>query len=634
MLQTLREKTSGWIAFIILGAVSIPFAFFGINNYFETRTESFVAKVGDEEITPSEFRSRFEEYRRQMRNAMGENYDAALFDQPMIRRQMLDRLIDEEVLSQAAERAGTQASDALLREEIAKIQAFHTDGKFDSNQYRAILTAQQMAPRTFEDRMRRELSARELPSQVSQTAFVTDADIDRYLRLRDETRDFRYVKLGPPAVEQAEPTDAEIQKFYDAHKDEFMSPEQVSLEYVELDAAQIPIPAEADEETLRTRYDEQKSRFVVAEQRLASHVLVKVDPNADAAAQKLAFDRATKIASEARAGKDFAAIAREQSDDVGSRAQGGDLGWLERGVTQPAFEEALFALEQGKVSDPVKTDEGYHVILLREVQAERAKSFDEAKPELAKEFLDTERERVFGERSGELIDLVYRDPTSLEPAAEALKLEIKRTPLFGREGGIGLASNPAVAKAAFSDPVLVEGNVSDPIEIAPNHLVVIKVDEHRVRTPRPVAEVRDAIVQRVKAEAAAARAKTLAQALEKRLLAGAALDEVAQGNGEVATAQGASRTGLEHDAQLLAEVFRMPRPAKDKPTRALLALPGDSWALVELTSVVPGDPKKTDEAGRKIVREQLQQGESASEATAFVEALRAGLEIRVAEERM
>ena len=637
MLQTLREKTSGWIAFFILGAVSIPFAFFGINNYFTARTETFVARVGDAEITPAEFRARFDEFKDGIRRRAGDNYDARYFEQPTVKRQFLDRLVDEELLRQAAAAAGTDASDGLVRAEIRKVPAFQVDGKFNEDQYRLLLQGQQMTPVSFEERMRRDLSAAELPTQIAATVAVGDADVDRYLRLRDQTRDFRYAILPPaPASAQTEPTAEQVEAFHAEHQDEYMSPEQVSIEYLELDAATLATDATADEATLRERYAEQSARFVEPGQRLASHVLVQVAPDADAAAQKAALDEATVVATEARSGKDFAVLAKEHSDDIGSKSQGGDLGWVEKGVTRPQFEEALFALDKaGAISDPVKTDDGFHVILLREVREERSKPFEDVRADLEREFLDAERERVFSDRSSQLLDSVFADPTSLEPAAKALGLTVQRTPVFGREGGPGIAANPVVVEAAFSDAVLRDGNVSDLIELAPNHVVVLRVDEHHARKPRPLAEVMADVAARLRDDAARAENEKRAKALEARFLGGASLDDVAKEAGAtVAQAERAGRTAVNHDAGVLAEVFKLARPDAGAPRRALVQpLPG-AYALVELTGVTDGDPAQTDAAGRQAVRDLLARGESDAQGRAFVEALRAATEVTIVEERL
>lgn len=635
MLQALRDKTSGWMAFVILASVSIPFAFFGINNYFSAQNETYVAKVGDVEISPDAFRDRLEQMRQQMRQQQGENFDSGYLEQPTVKRQLLDQMIDEEVLAQAATEAGAAISDARLRAEIAKIPAFQgANGSFDKNQYAILLSREGMSPQSFEERVRRDLSLREIPIQIATTALVSDGEVDRYIVLRDQTRDFRYV-MAPRQSPAAEPTEAQIKAWFEAHKDDFMTQEQVMLAYVELDAAAMKVSTQADEETLKSRYEEQKTRFVVPEQRLASHILIKVDPNADAATQKQAQERAAALVAQARAGADFAELAKANSDDVGSKAQGGDLDWIEPGVTQPAFETALFALAAGTVSDPVKSDEGYHVIQLRETRPETVKTFEEARAELETEYLASERERVYSEVSGELIDRIFKDPTELEEAAKDLGLQIRRTAMFGREGGEGIAATPQVVKAAFSDQVLVDGSVSDPIELGPNHIVVVKADEHKARMPKPLEEVRGEIVQRINEDAAHERSDAYAKALAGKLNAGATLEALAtEAGAAVETAAGIGRTALNLEGALVAKVFALPRPASDKPTRAAVELRRGNHALVELTAVSDGDPAKVDAADRDRVRAQLVQGKQAAESRALLDGLRAATEVQVAEERM
>lgn len=387
MLQTLRDKTSGWIAPVILILLIVPFAFFGVENYFTQDVASHVAKVGDKEIGQEEFRARFEEFRNQMRQAMGEGFDSREFESAQNKRRVLDRLIDEELLRQAAERLGVTVSPMQMQKEIAQIPAFQVEGKFDSNQYRLVLASQGMTPRAFEERVRRDILLQALPTQLVATGFVTGDYVSRYLALRDQTRTFAYVELpsaGPESI--GEITDADVKTWYDEHPEQYVSAETLGLEYIEIDGSKVDVPVTVDESTLRERYEEQKARFVVAEQRLASHVLIKVAPDADADAVKAAQAKAADLAARARVeGADFAALAKENSEDPGSKNTGGDLGWVEKGIFEPAFETALFAMQPNTVSDPVKTAEGWHVIQLREIKPETGKAFEAVRAELEKE---------------------------------------------------------------------------------------------------------------------------------------------------------------------------------------------------------------------------------------------------------
>lgn len=635
MLQALREKTSGLIAKIVLGALIFVFSFFGIESYFIARTDTWVAKVGGKEITPDQFTQRFNEYRQQMMRMMGAQFDGSQFERPESKRRVLDNLIDEQLVLAANEKLGLRVTDQRVRQEILDIPAFQTGGKFDDAIYRATLSAQGMSPLGFQERVRQDLAVRELPSQIAATSVVTPADIDAYITLRDQTRDADYLVLPKPVVGPQDIADADIEGYYKAHASEFVTPEQVALEYVEMDAASMKLDVAVDDAAIKERYEKDKARYVSPEQRLASHILVKVGKNADAEAQKKALAKAQDLAGQARAGKDFAALAKQTSDDLGSRAQGGDLGWLEKGVTDPAFEAALFGMEKGAISDPVLSAEGYHVILLRDVRAEHARALEEVKGEIAKELQETERERAFNEVAGKLTDAVNADPSSLENIAKKLGLEIRKTGLITRRGGEGIAANPAVVKAAFSEAVLVGGNVSDPVDLGPNHRVVVRVAEHKPSTPKPLDAVREDVRSRLVAEKTATLAREQAEALAKRLAAGEALDKLAaESKLKSESAAGLGRSAANVDSQLVAELFKLARPAEGKPSTGIAALADHGYALLQLKAVHDGDPAKVDTAGRDQVRQQLQQLGAIQAERAFIASLRQQTKIEIAEDRI
>lgn len=638
MLLKLREKTTGWIAIAIVVLLMVPFALVGIGDYFSTRVDTWVARVGEVEISQDQFRARFEDYRQQMRRAMGDNFDPREMEQPAVKRLVLDRMVDEELLRQASEQLGMTVPPTRLQQEIAGVSAFQVDGRFDPNQYRLLLASQNMSPRGFEARVRQDLQAAVLPETVQETGFATNADVDRFVALRDQQRDLRYVAIDPPAIDAvAMPTDEEVEAYYQQNAPRYMSEEQVTIEYVLLDSAAIDVPAQADEETLRQRYDEQRARYVEPEQRLASHVLIRVPPNADADVERAAQQRAAGIAERARGeGADFAAIARELSEDPGSKTAGGDLGWIEPGLTDPAFESALFALEAGAVSEPVKSAEGWHVIQLREVRAGKERPFEDVRAELEAEFQATERERIFSERAGQLVDAIYRDPTSLQAAAGELELQIQRAGPFGRAGGDTMVSSQAqVIEAAFSEPVLVEGNVSDVIDIGEGRMVALRVAEHDRPQPIPLADIRDQVVGELRAERLAEQAAERAEALLAQLRDGATLEAIAAELGvEPQTAEGVTRMAANVPPAIASEAFRLPHPADGAASVGLVDLGGNRHALLAVTAVRDGDPTAVSAAERSALAEQLGQVLAAIELEGLMEALRTQIPVELAEARI
>ncbi len=635
MLQTLHDRFSGVIAKIVLGVIVIVFGgFFGIQSYMNPRTETYVARVNGHEISQDEFRERYNQYRSQMQRMYGKQFDALAFDTPQRKREMLDQMVNEQLILDANDKIGAAVPPGRLQSTIMQEPSFQVDGKFDKERYRLILSASQKSPEWYQEQVRRDLAVRQIPLELTHGSVITDAQVDAYLRLRDQTRDFRFVKLDKPTAE-VKVADADIEAYYKAHGDEFMTPERVSLEYVEVDAAKIQADVKVDEATLQQKYDEQKGRFVSPEQRLASHILVKVDANADAAAQKAALEKAQAIEAEAKAGKDFAALAKADSADLGSKAQGGDLGWLEKGVTDPAFESALFAMNKGDISDPVKSDEGYHIIQLRDVRPEKVRSFDEVKAELSKQYVDSERERLYSEVSGKLTDAVYQDPTALSAAAKDLGLPLQKTGLFTRAGGEGIAANPAVVKAAFSNTVLTEGNASDPIELGPNHIIIVHVDQHEKSVPKPLDQVREQISKLLTDKQIAAQAKEQAGVLYARVTKGETLEQIAAPlKLKVEQEKDIGRSAVNLDQTLVAEVFKLTRPQEGKTSTALVALTNDAYALVALDSVKDADPAKLDAKSREAARNQLTQSIGEEAVRGYIDTLRKSAKVEIAEDRL
>jgi len=386
---------------------------------------------------------------------------------------------------------------------------------------------------------------------------------------------------------------------------------------------------------LKDRYEKEKARFVSAEQREASHILVKVGGKGTPDDQKAALAKAQDIETQLKDGKDFAALAKQYSDDLGSKNQGGDLGWLDKGVTEEAFENALFALEKGKVSEPVLGSEGYHIIELRDVRPGKTRAFEEVKPELLKAYQTTERDRLYSEKAGKLTDLAYQDPSSLEGISKDLGLPVEKAGPFARMGGAGIAANPAVAKAAFSDSVLVQKNNSDAIELGPNHIVVLRDGEHLPATPKPLAEVQDDVRARIVAERLAKQARTHADTLFADLDKGTTLDAIASANGlKVEDEKGIGRDAATLDSAIVKAAFSTPRGKDGKPSHKLVPLGGDTYALIELTGVTDGNPASLDAKTREAARNTLQQSATMAVMDEFVASLRKNANVKRFENRL
>lgn len=636
MLQAIREHTAGWIAGFVLVLLAIPFALWGINNYFVAQVQTWVAKVNGQEISQGDYQQRLSNYRQRMRQMLGENFDPEMLEKPDFKRQFLEDMIRSRVLLQAAQDAGFEVPPQRIASEIASYPALQENGKFSPERYRQALQSIGMTPTQFENQVRDDLLTNEVVGSLQNTALVTDQEVNNLIRLQNQTRDFKYFLLPADRFsDQVSVSDDEIKKYYDDHPDAYMTEEKVSIRYLELSASEIAKTIKVDEPTLRAWFKDNQSSYVTNEQRLASHILIQVPDDATPEQVAAAKAKAEKAAERVRNGEDFAKVAKEMSDDPGSAASGGDLGWLEKGQMPDAFEKALFSLKKGQVSDPVKTGYGFHVIKLRDIQEPKGKTFEEARQQVASDYKASESERIYLEQADRLVDLTYENPSSLQPAADALDLKIQEAGPFSRDGGKGIASNPDVVKTAFSDLVLQDRLNSDPVEMGPNHVIVMRVTDHEPSKRRPLEDVSDDIRQTLVTDKARKVAEGKAEEAVKALSSGdsdlAAL--ASQDGSEVVSAEGAKRQAADYPAQLLGEVFKLPAPKGPVAYHAVAAGNGDR-AVVALSAIHPGDPSKASDADRQRVRQQLARAYVGAEINAMVDNLEKKADVKIAEDRL
>ena len=655
MLQKLREKTSGWIATVILGLLIVPFAFFGVESYMSQRVDTYAARIAQppswwpsapqvwpvtylwsiHDIDAQAYRDRLEAVRMNMREQQGDNFDAKAFESVENKRRILDSLIDEQLMQLAADRDGIVISDAEVRDTIQKMPEFQVDGAFNADRYQLLLASQNppMTPQGFDARIRDSLKNELIPSGIARSAFVTDAEIDRLMRLLGEHRDVSFVTLPAPAPDTAEVTAAQVDAWYAAHKADYRRPETVRLEYVEVDGSALSATA-ADEAELRKRYQEQIAKYSSAEKREVAHILVAVAANASAADKKAAEAKARQLAAQAQApGADFAALARANSDDSGSKANGGDLGWIAKGGMPGAFDDTAFAMQAGEVRGPVKTDFGWHVIKVNDVRAAVQRPFEEVRAELEKDTQEGARERAFNELTGKLVDAAYKTPTSLEPAAKALGLPLQTTPAFSRAGGPGIASDAKVLRVAFSETMLQDGTASDPIELGPERTVLIRVIDHEPEKAMPLAQVRDAVVAAIRADRQRKAAEAAADALVKAAKSKGLAEAATAAGLAVGEANDITRGMPVPSPDAARAFFNEPRPQAGQ-VAVNKVLVGGQYVVFAVRAVRDADIGQVTPQERATLRQQVSAATGMQAQDAFIRAARAKYRIKVAEDRL
>ncbi len=580
MLQNIRDNSQGWIAKTIIGVIVALMALTGFDAIFQATThKNEAAKVNGEEISQNELSQAVDMQRRQLMQQLGKDFDASLLDEKMLRESALKGLIDRKLLLQGAEQAKFAFSEGALDQVILQTPEFQVDGKFSSERFDQVIRQLGYSRMQFRQMLAQEMLIGQLRAGVAGSGFVTDAEVLAFARLEKQTRDFATlnVKADPAAVKL---TDDEVKAYYDEHAKEFMTPDQVIIDYVELKKASFFDQVAVKDEDLEAAY--QKEIANLSEQRRAAHILIEVNDKTTEAQAKAKIE---EVQARLAKGEKFEALAKEFSQDPGSANNGGDLGYAGPGVYDPAFEKALYSLGKDQVSEPVRTDFGYHLIKLLGVEAPEVPTLASLKDKLTRELKAAQVEQRFVEATKQLEDSAFEASDLAQPAAD-LKLTVHTSKPFGREGGEGVAANRAVVTAAFSPEVIDEGANSTAIELDPETVVVLRAKEHLKPAQLPLESVNAAIRTQLTKEHASAAAKTRAEKLIADLRDGKApLDKAIDGQSWKVT-EAATRGQEGVDPAVLQALFRMPKPAaKDKPTFSSVTLPDGSLMIVRLNGV-------------------------------------------------
>jgi len=599
MLQSIRERAQGVVAWFIVILISVPFALFGINSYLGGGSELVAATVNGQDITQREFENGYRDFRENLRQRLGDNYRPEMIDEAELRREVLQLMVRNNLLMQKSEELGLRVGDDLVKRVIASLPGFQVDGRFSQDAYERGVRLQGLTPAGFEQQIRRGLVSEQLSKAVTGSEFTTSSELQSLVQLRLQQRDFEYLIL--PAenfLSGVEVSDEAVEAYYAAHQNDYMAPERIKIRYIDLDVAGIAKSLSADDETLQAYYNQNQSLYKTAEQRRASHILIAVDEGSDEAAIAQARSEAQAVLERVRGGEDFAAVAKAVSQDPGSAEEGGDLGFFETGVMEPTFDRAVFNLQPGEISDLVRTPFGFHIIKLTEIRESSGKSFEEVRDEVAQAYLKTEAERLFYGYAEQLGNIAYEESHSLQPAADALGIEPKESDWITRDGAEGILGAPKVIAAAFSEDVLISGNNSEAIELNPEHVMVLRVVDHEEAAIRPLDQVKQAIRDKLRVEKAIERADREGAEWVARLSQGETLAAVAAEKGVVIEPRKVvSRDERDIPADLLKHLFLMPRPEGAGPVYGQLALASGDLALIALHAVTDGTLADANDLG-------------------------------------
>lgn len=639
MLQIIRERAQGLIVWTIVGLIIITFALFGLSSYLSGSSTNAIATVNGDNISQRDFQRAYRDYQDRLRQMLGANYRADMFKPAMVKQEVINGLVNQHLLTQYLADQKIYPADQLIAEEIHNIPAFkNAKGEFSNERYQELLQRQGMTPVGFEADLARDIAGQQLASALKNTAFVTAKELALYQRLKHQQRNVGYLLLEKSAyLGSAVVADADIEKYYQAHSNEFMTPEQVKLNYVELDLAKRSANVAIDEAKIKAYYETNRATYIKQqEQRKASHILIKVDKETDDAT---ALAKLNALLAEYKAGKSFAELARKNSQDPGSARQGGDLGYFGRGVMNPAFEKAAFSLKKGEVSQPIKSRFGYHLILLTDSKPAVYRPYSEVKEQIKKQLQMTAAEQDFYVDAEKLDNLSYDVPDSLNAVVDELGLAQKQSPFFSRQGGRGLFANPKVIEAAFSDDVLGQGRNSSVIEISSTHLVVLRLGEHQAAQQKPLAEVKADIAKRLQSQAAQQQAVKDAQAVLAAIKAGGTASAWSKENkkgrwltagfiGRTASLDPLAEAGKQTQlpAELRQKAFEMSPSNEEQPSVDMLTLMNGDVAVLSLGKI---KDVHVTEALTSQYRQQLQQAMGSADYNFFMQGLREEADISI-----
>lgn len=619
MLQHIREGVGRWVAGVILALIAVTFIFFGID--FSLVGPSFAARVNGEPIPLLDFERALQAQQAEYADLYRMEFTEEL--QQELRVSVLERLVRNEALSQRAEAAGYGVSDAEVYAAIRQRPEFQVDGEFSIDLYRARLLGEGMPPTAFEALLRDQLELIELQNGIANSAFFTPTEYQRYVELYNQRREVGYANFAADAfLDDVEVSEEAVLEYYEANVASFQTEESVDLEYIEVLGDELAEEIEVTEEALLSYYEEERERFVTEERRRARHILFTGDD---------AETRAQEAVGRLEAGEDFEALAMELSDDPGTSAQGGDLGWVGRGLLVGPFEDTLYSMELGAVEGPVETSFGFHVIRLDEIDSGDVQAFEDVREELAEELRLRESEDSFYTRATELADRAFDAFDELATVATQMELPLKSFAGFTRSGSVSpFADSAAVVQTAFSPEVLQQGENSGPIELADDHVLVLRVAAHHLPTEQPFEVVRDEVEEALVRAEAERLAADAAQAFVEAADAQADLEALAVSlGGEWNPPIWIQRTDNTLPAQLVATAYRLGKPQADSPIIEPVPLASGDFAVLQLTNVEPGDVEAVTDEERDAAARQLSEQAAMFELTGYAGEVRDEARVRI-----
>jgi len=634
MLQDIRDSASSWVAYIIIGLLILSFSMWGIQEYFGGGAAPPVASINDNEITQSAFNQQVQQRKQMLQSVLGANYQQQYPDESIVRKQVIQDMVRTELLRQEVGEAGFRISDASLIKRIQQIPQFQKDGKFDPTLYQRLLESQRYNKAQWENELREQDKLRQFENSLAASSFIPKAELQRFQKISEQTRDFKYavVTVKPETITVS---DAEIDAYYNDNKQFYKTPEKVKLAYVELKEEDLADSISVSEEDAQAIYESQSERYRSSELRKARHIMFKVpsELGADAIEWDQAIEKAKGIIKQLEDGAAFSVLAVKNSEDKLSALKGGEMGFIAPGdFTSTALEDALFKLDIGAYSKPIRTDQGVQIVQLDEIQASEQKPFEDVREQIIIDRKSQLAQGRFIEVADEIANLVVEQPDDLLEVSESFELEIKQTGLLTVASNDGIFAFPKVKNLAFSEDVLTEKLNSELIEVADGHVIAMRLVEHKPSEQKPISSVKDEIKSLVTVRKAAEATVEQGRNLFVKMENGASIESIASDNSLELISHGAIRRDDNRVPQGVSQhAFAMSHPAEGNSVVDGLAQANGSFALVELNKVTNGS-EELDDAKYQELSQRVNYGRR--EFSAVIDDIQADGEVIIFEDQV
>ena len=581
MLGAIRNKSKGWLAYLIVGLITIPFALFGINEYFTGASNVVVATVDDEEISQEAFLTQFNPQKRRLQQELGQKYDNG-FD-AVLKRSVVEKMINERLLDKLSSDLAHVTTDAELSAIIQSNELFQVEGRFSIERYEQILRLNGYTKASYEASKASELTQTQVKYNLLDSAFITPGALARLSELNNQQRQVRYVVLNASDyLDKVKVDPQSVSQYFDNQKHTFFDKRQAQVDYVELSLEKIANSISASEDDLYNYYEEEQARFSSDEQRQAQHILVETQETADTV-----HDLLLK-------GADFAKLATQYSQDPGSKDNAGDLGFFTKGVMVGEFEQVVFAMTPGELSAPVKSEFGYHLIKLNAIKGGDTKAFDTVREEVKKLYTESEAQKQLYDLTEQMANLAYE--ASLDEVSAQMNLEVQSSEFFNEDS---TQYDAKMISGAFSAPVFDKGENSEVLELSGNRYVVLSLKAKKAKRQKAFDEVKAEIEQTL----SVVLAKTFVDEMAKKIANAFTQGELENAKAllkknqlSLSESQWIARDDAKVEAVVATQLFAMSKPSNSQANYIGQALDSKRALVAELLAVKTSQNKAVDGA--------------------------------------